>query len=198
MSCTTFTQTNPACRAVQLIEPDNTLLTAVSFGGVDQSLDETGSTPIPPGAASAIVYYVCHRQSHSSIIGLNIFTLTRSGIALPGSVAPVVVDANVNGFLVDFAGFPLSEGYILRWRVIVVGQVPVSAGVDNPESLRLRIPQARIFTVTFVFPRTTDTMALANCAWKTYYPCRLQRVVIGAGGSQDDAGLHGWPEPAPG
>ena len=54
------------------------------------------------------------------------------GIANPGNVEPVVVNQNINGFVVDFAGIPLAEGYILRWRV-VVNDVTINPIVGAPK-----------------------------------------------------------------
>lgn len=152
MSCDNFTRTNPSCRSIQIIEPDNTLSTSVSFGGVDQSLDESGSTPIlvQPIARMFVTFATVKASSNYRFEYLYIDTL---GINNPGAVVPVVVDTNVNGFLVDFAGIPLGEGYTLEWRVVVIGQVPIGEGATTPEHLRLRLPQARIFTASFVIPR---------------------------------------------
>jgi len=154
MSCQDFTATNPTCRSVQLIEPDNTLLTAVSFGGLDQSLDESGSTPVPVGPIARLFVTFATKKA-SSNYRFEYLYIDTLGINNPGAIQIVPVDTNVEGFLVDLAGLPLAEGYVLRWRVIVVGQVPIGEGVTTPENLRLRLPQARIFTATFVFPRTT-------------------------------------------
>src|SRR5215510_14428202 len=128
MSCQNFTSTNPNCRSVQLIEPDSTLLSAISFGGADQSLDETGSTPIP-FTLTARLFATFSTPKASSNYRFEYLYIDALGIALPGAVQPVVVSTTVTGFLVDFAGIPLSEGYILRWRVVVVGEVPADIGV---------------------------------------------------------------------
>jgi len=177
VSCDNFTRTNPACRSIQLIEPDSTLLTSISLGGADQSLDESGVTPIPisPVARLFVTFATPKASDDYRFDYLYIDVL---GVNNPGAVVPVLVDANVNGFLVDFAGVPLGEGYVLKWRVVVVGQVIRGVGIDTPEVLRVRLPMARIHTVPFEFPRSTDTYSFTELRVENLAtPADAQRVV---------------------
>lgn len=155
MSCQDFQTSNPVCRTVQLIEPEDTLLTSItSSGGRDQSLDESGSMTIPATLTAARLFVPFVTQKVSVNYRFEYLYIDTLGIANPGDVGPVVVNQTLNGFVVDFAGVPLSSGYILRWRA-VVQDVTINLIVDAPESLYLQLPQARTFTATFINPRST-------------------------------------------
>ena len=177
MSCSSFTQTNPACKTVQLIEPDNTLITSVtSSGGTDQSLDESGSNTLDPlGLARLFVPF--NTQKVSANYAFEYLYIDALGIANPGNVEPVVVNQNINGFLVDFAGIPIEEGYILRWRV-VVKDVTINLVVGAPESLRLQLSPTRTFTATFINPRNSATYGFSELRVENIIdPVSVQRIV---------------------
>lgn len=177
MSCENFQSVNPVCRTVQLIEPEDTLLTSItSSGGRDQSLDESGSITIPV-TPTARLFVPFETQKVSVNYRFEYLYIDALGIANPGNVEPVVVDQNVNGFLVDFAGIPISEGYILRWRV-VVQDVTINLIIDAPESLRLQLNTARTFTATFVNPRSTAIYGFSELRVENLIdPVDTQRIV---------------------
>ncbi len=160
MSCENFQTSNPQCRTIQLIEPSDTLLTSItSSGGRDQSIDESGSIALSVGSARLFVPF--ETQKVSANYRFEYLYIDALGIPNPGNIEPVVVDININGFLVDFAGVSIEEGYILRWRV-VVQDITINLIVDAPEDLRLQLSPARTFTATFVNPRSTTNYGFSE------------------------------------
>jgi hypothetical protein len=177
MSCQNFQTVNPVCRTIQLIEPEDTLLTSItSSGGRDQSLDESGSMTVPIGP-HARLFVPFETQKISANYRFEYLYIDALGISNPGNVEPVVVDTTLNGFLVDLAGLPLAEGYILRWRV-VVQDVTINLVVDAPESLRLQLNPARTFTGTFINPRSTALYGFSELRVENLTdPVDFQRIV---------------------
>lgn len=158
--CQNFRSGGSNCRSIQMIEPDDTLVTSTVSGARDQSLDESGSEIIPLSSGGRMrVNFVTHKISDN--YQFEYLYVDALGIANPGDVMPVVVNKDTFGFLVDLAGIPLSEGYILRWRV-VVQDITLSLVVDAPESLRLQLPQADTFTATFVNPRGSTSYGFSE------------------------------------
>ena len=175
MSCTS--DRNQACRTIQLIEPEDTLLTSIiTSGGRDQSLDESGSMTIPVSeVARVFVEFTVPKVSAN--YRFEYLYVDALGIPNPGNVEPVVVSQNINGFLVDLAGIPVEEGYILRWRV-VVQDITINLVVDAPESLRLQLNPARSFTATFVNPRSTTNYGFTELRIENLDdPVDSQRVI---------------------
>jgi hypothetical protein len=167
--------TDPSCRTIQVLEPD-TVLTGLTTGGTDQSLDESGSMTIPIGP-HARIFVPFETQKISANYRFEYLYIDALGISNPGNVEPVVVDQNVNGFVADFAGIPLAEGYILRWRV-VVQDVTINLIVGAPESLRLQLSPARTFTATFVNPRANAIYGFSELRVENLTdPADFQRIV---------------------
>lgn len=176
MSCSTFSTTSPACRTVTFIEPDDTVLTATSSGGADQSLDESGSTIIPLNTPEMRVYFVTPKAGTDYRFEyLYIDTL---GQTTPGAIIPVVSEQLASSFVVELAGIPLLEGYILRWRVIVVS-LTIGSLVDEPESLRVQIlKNTREQTFSFVNPRSSTNYGFTELRVENLLdPISTQRVV---------------------
>lgn len=176
-NCQDFTSTNPSCRTFTIIEPDSTLTNAISTGSHDQSLDEWGSEPITLGNVARL--HVDFLTPKASInYRFEYLYIDSLGLPNPGDVHPVVVDQTEFGFTVDFAGVPLDEGYILRWRVVVIDITGINI-FDVPESLRLQLPQARSFTATFANPRSTTGYGFSELRVENLVdPADDQRVIL--------------------
>ena len=159
MSCNQFQSQTPACKTFTFIEPDDTLLSVTSSGVKDQSLDEAGDTVIPSGVPRMRIDFVTPKASFN--YKFEYLYIDALGISNPGDVRIVVVDQNQFGFTVDFAGTTLSDGYILRWRVVVLN-LQGGLAIDAPENLRLQLPQARVYTATFVNPRSNTTYGFSE------------------------------------
>ena len=177
--CQSFRQGSSNCSTIQLIEPEDTLLTSItSSGGRDQSLDESGSMTIPFPNTSNRLFVPFETPKVSRNYRFEYLYIDALGISNPGNVEPVVVDININGFVVDFAGIPLNDGYILRWRV-VVQDITISLVVDAPESLRLQLNQdTATFTGTFINPRSTALYGFTELRVENLIdPVETQRLV---------------------
>lgn len=176
-NCRDFNSGGANCSTIQIIEPEDTLLTSItSSGGRDQSLDESGSMTLPVSPV-ARVFVEFETPKVSVNYRFEYLYIDALGIPNPGNVLPVVVDQNINGFLVDLAGVPIEEGYILRWRV-VVQDITISLVVDAPESQRVQLNPARSFTVTFVNPRSTTNYGFTELRIENLLdPVDSQRVV---------------------
>jgi len=176
--CQSFRQGSSNCNTIQLIEPEDTLLTSItSSGGRDKSLDESGSITIPFPSTSARLFVPFENPKVSSNYRFEYLYIDALGISNPGNVEPVVVDVNINGFVVDLTGVPLDDGYILRWRV-VVQDVTINLVVDAPESLKLQLSPARTFTATFVNPRSTALYGFTELRIENLIdPVEFQRAI---------------------
>jgi hypothetical protein len=154
-TCRDFTSTHPSCRAIQIIEPDDTLLTSVAFGGVDESLEETGVTPLAAGQSRVSVEF--ETQKVNDVYRFEYLYVDSSDPSTPIQcrIIPVPISRSVLGFVVDMSGAALADdGYILRWRVVVRSEVPTISGFPCP-SLRLQLPQAR-YSQLLVNPRASS------------------------------------------
>jgi hypothetical protein len=142
--CSQFGQTSPACKTIQVIEPDATLLTLTSSGSSDQSLDESGSTPLPALQPTAQVVFQTVKASAN--YRFEYLYVDDAGDPNSGSVVATPILMTTYGFTVNLVGLPMAPvipgaGYVLRWRVVVVDAVLEAGIIDAPESLRDQLTQ---------------------------------------------------------
>lgn len=137
-------------RVIQIIEPDSALATGQSSGGGDPSLDESGSVPLEVGVDTVEVTFQTPKASVN--YRFEYLYVDAFGIFNPVDIEPIVQLQTHFGFTVNLVVTPSEPGYFLRWRVIVI-EIPSIPDVGAPESIRLPLPVANLFTVFFGNPR---------------------------------------------
>lgn len=146
---------NQECRTIQVIEPDSTLVVATSSGSVDQALDESGSVALPIGTLATQVLFITPKASVN--YRFEVLYVDDLGIVAPFAIVPTVEDQTINGFTVKFSAAPPVDGFILRWRAVVVDTTLTPASYDQPLSIREQlVAGASVHTVTLASPRTTQ------------------------------------------
>lgn len=141
------------CKNIQLIEPDSDVLTEQESGSVDPTLSERGELILTAGQTSAKIRFTT--QKLSANYRFEYLYVDALGIASPGSISCVPVNQTIFDFTVEFAGEPITDGYILRWRVVVISVVQVPQ-IDQPESIYVQLPMSSVFTYTLTNPRSTQ------------------------------------------
>lgn len=152
MSCADFP--GSTCRTVTLIEPDDLALTATSSGSSDPSLDERGEVALAVGQSTVNVVFTTPK---SGTYRFEYLYVDYSDIVYPPAVISAVpITQTPYGFTVKLAGAPALPAYTLRWRVTVTDLIGgAGSGVDTPERLRIKLPQAELVVVEFVHPRSS-------------------------------------------
>ncbi len=140
------------CRVVQVIEPEGTVFVSSSGGSSDQSLDEMGSVTLAAGQTTVPVSFETPKAGEN--YRFEYLYVDAFGVANPGNIAPVPTIQTIYGFTVKLAGPSILAGYILRWRVVVI-EFGIGGVLDAPETIYTRLPQASLFTVQLVNPRST-------------------------------------------
>jgi hypothetical protein len=143
------------CRVVQVIEPEGTVFVSTSAGSTDQSLDEMGSVALTQGQTNLTVPFQTPKAGENyrfEYLYIDAFGVT------PGNVEPMPTIQTIYGFTVKFVGAAVLDGYVLRWRVVVI-EFGIGGQLDAPEAIYTRLPQASIFTVHLVNPRSATDYA---------------------------------------
>jgi hypothetical protein len=145
---------DPNTRNIQLIEPDNLLLTTTSSGAGDASLREFGEEPLSEGQSEVTVFFNVVKASPNYRFEY-LYVDAFGHLVEPGVINPVVVKASEIGFTVELAGTPPATGYTLKWRVVVIDTTVGSAQVDFPEVIYFQIPSgSSLLVVPFENPRS--------------------------------------------
>jgi hypothetical protein len=168
-------------RTITLIQPDDLVLSATSSGSSDLSLDERGELALTVGQASAQVVFTTPKAGDYRFEYLYIDNLDPeniSNISAQMSVVPVI--QTPYGFEVQLAGAPTALGYVLRWRVVVTHISGLAgAGLDSPERLRVKLPQADSLLVNFIHPRSSTDYGFSELRVENLDdPVALQRVIL--------------------
>lgn len=150
------------CDTIQLIEPDSTLPVGIAGGTADPSLNERGEVVLATGQSEVAVVF---QTPKSGLYRFEYLYVDAFGIVNPGTINPVPITQTAYGFTVDLAGAPPVEGYILRWRVVVV-TIGDAVAIDSPENLRVMlnwqvgtppIPGQGVQDILFANPRSNIT-----------------------------------------
>jgi hypothetical protein len=140
MSCAQFASSGTECRTVTLIEPDATLLSSISTGAVDQSLEEVGSLVLTESQSVANITFNTIKAGED--YRFEYLYVDALGFAPPGDIQAIPIVQTVYGFTVDLTG-PIRAGYILRWRVVVI-EFGIAGVLDAPETI-YRQPRSNHF-----------------------------------------------------
>ncbi len=151
MSCAQFSTTSPACRTVTVIEPDSTFLTSTSAGSTDQSLDEMGSEILEEGQTTATINFQTPKAGTN--YRFEFLYIDAFGIPNPGNVEAIPTIQTAYSFTVQLVGAQILDGYILRWRVVVI-ELGVGGQLDAPETIYIQLPQVNVLTVYLTNPRS--------------------------------------------
>jgi hypothetical protein len=151
--CSQFPFGSPSCQTIQVIEPDSTRQVAtVPAPGFDPSITEQGDVILSQGNGVVTVFFQTTKAGDYRFEYLYIDGL---GIGAPEIIPLVPVNQTIYSFSVDLGGYPLQDGYILRWRVVVVSLIQTPGDmIDAPESIRLPLTTTPVFSATFVNPRS--------------------------------------------
>ena len=153
--CTGFPSGTPQCATIQVIEPDSTLpTTTIPSAGFDPSMTEAGNVILYNNQQTQI--NVTFNTVKAGDYRFEYLYVDSLGLSSPGVIPIVPVSQSVYGFSVNLAGIPLADGYILRWRVVVVTivQAPPGQQIDAPENIYINLTLTNTFTVPFVNPRS--------------------------------------------
>lgn len=140
------------CKNIQLIEPDSDLLTEQQSGSVDPSLSERGDFILTANKVEATITFLTPKLSAN--YRFEYLYVDDLGDNSPGVVSCVPTTQTVFGFTVKFAGAPIADGYILRWRVVVISVV--TSQIDVPEVIYAQLPMTNVFSYSLVNPRSTQ------------------------------------------
>lgn len=140
------------CSTVQIIEPNSDLL--VDTAGTTSDVDERGELALTEGQVNASVMFVTPKLNTEYTF--EYLYVDAMGDIQPGAVVVIPTVRSVDGFGVAFAGAPIGDGYVLRWRV-VIARTSTLVQTDAPEDLYLQIPQTVLMTITFANPRSGTT-----------------------------------------
>lgn len=170
---------DPNTRNIQLLEPDDLVLTTTSSGSMDASLQESGEVALSAGQLVAEVHFSVTKASADYRFEY-LYVDAFGKFVHPGIINIVVVVANEFGFGVEFAGVPPEDGYVLRWRVVVISTSIGTAFEDFPETLYVRIPAlAAALTVTFLNPRSTVNYGFKELRVENLTdPLASQRIIL--------------------
>jgi hypothetical protein len=170
---------DPNTKNVQLLEPDDLILTTTSSGSMDASLQESGEETLSAGQMLVEVHFKVTKASPNYRFEY-LYVDAFGKIVLPGIINPVVVRANEVSFIVEFAGVPPETGYVLRWRVVVIDTLIGTAQEDFPESLRIQIPADTSFmVVTFENPRSSVNYGFSELRVENLTdPVATQRIIL--------------------
>jgi hypothetical protein len=170
---------DPNTKNVQLLEPDNLILSTTSSGSMDASLQESGSEILAQGASVLLVYFKVTKASPNYRFEY-LYVDAFGKIVNPGIINPVVVLTNELGFMVEFAGATPEAGYVLRWRVVVIDTLIGTAFEDFPERLRVQIPaNVSFLVVTFENPRSTVNYGFSELRVENLTdPVATQRIIL--------------------
>ena len=151
--CSQFPFGSPGCQTIQVIEPDPTAVVGtIPAPGFDPSVTEQGDVVLDVDDGIVSVTFSTVKAGDYRFEYLYIDAL---GIGVPQIIPVVPVNQSLYGFSVDLGAIVLQEGYILRWRVVVVSLVQVSSNlIDFPEAQRIQLPLAPIANILFVNPRS--------------------------------------------
>lgn len=139
------------CKTVQLIEPGGTVIKPV----IDPAVEEYGEMILGPGQSEVNVQFAEKKVSDS--YRFEYLYVDAFGIVNPGTIQPVVELQTMYGFTVELGGAPPEEGYILRWRVIVVSFEILGGAIDAPERFYVQIPQgASVLQLSFLNLRSNQ------------------------------------------
>jgi hypothetical protein len=157
------------CQTVQLIEPDFTLPTVtLPPPGNDPSLAEAGSIPLTTGQGVVNVPFTVPKAGDYRFEYLYVDDLGTT--SNPGVISLVPVSQTLYGFTVDISGVPVVDGYILRWRVVVIAISGTPTVVDAPENLYVLMPYEvpdviyphYSMVIPFVNPRSNTTYGFSE------------------------------------
>jgi hypothetical protein len=179
MSCEQFPLAGPQCRTIQVIAPDPLLVTGSIPGNIDPSIDESGSTPIPLNTTRMDVLFTIPKISENYRFEYLYVDAIAPDPNVPGAVEVVPVQTTRYGFSVKLAGLPLADGYILRWRVVVI-DVASTIFIDAPELIRVQLPvNARVFTATFTNLRSNEIYGFSELRVENLTdPPDTQRIIL--------------------
>jgi len=151
------------CNTIQLIEPDNTLLTGSNMGSSDPSLDESGATPLFAGQVQVDVSFGTTKASAAyKFEQLYVDILSDPSVLGGFTIVPTVLVQTQYGFTVGLSGAPPSTGYTLKWRVVVVSLQSL-VGLDTPESFYHQIPvNVAVVSINFSNPRSISTYGFSE------------------------------------
>lgn len=160
------------CNTIQIIEPDGDLPVDTTGASADPSLTERGEEVLTAGQTQVTVRF----QTQKLTAGYRFEYLYVDFIGSaqdnpnPGTIQAVPVQQSLTEFVVELAGFPVTAGYVLRWRVVVT-EISAIAVIDAPESMRIQLPGLHPgFTsapeikmdVPFVNPRSNTTYGFSE------------------------------------
>lgn len=176
------------CDTISVIEPNGDLPVSTAGGSGDPTLSERGEVILSAGNSEIAVPFVTAKASNE--YRFEYLYVDAFGVINPGTIMPVPVTQTQYGFTVDLAGVPPVDGYILRWRVVVVSLGPTST-VDAPESLYVQLnhtdlsdpPPQPVQDILFVNPRSNTTYGFTELRVEnviddplTQYPVFVQVV----------------------
>lgn len=142
------------CSTIQLLEPNSDVPVGIA-GETDPALDERGEEVLTTGQSEAVITFT--KPKISAMYRFEYLYVDAIDIVQPGVISVVPVQQTAYGFTVELAGQPVAEGYILRWRVVVIStEVMPTPTPDIPESIYVQLPQSSVHSVMFNNPRSTQ------------------------------------------
>lgn len=124
------------CDTIQIIEPDESLPVGTAGGSQDPSLTERGEETLAAGQTTVNVTFVTPKSSEQ--YRFEYLYVDAFGVINPGTIMAVPTVQTKYAFTVELAGEPPQEGYILRWRVVVIS-IGETGVIDSPESLYVQL-----------------------------------------------------------
>jgi hypothetical protein len=154
------------CQTIQILEPDGDLPVGIP-GSSDPALTERGDVILQDGQTQVVVNFVAIKLN--ATYRFEYLYVDSFGAVAPGVINAVPVLQTTAGFTADLAGAPIGNGYILRWRVVVIVTAlpPPSPTPDAPENVYVNLPMSQVFTYYFQSPRsiTTYTFSELRVEW---------------------------------
>lgn len=154
------------CETIQLIEPDGELPVASSQGISDPALTERGDVVLVTNQSSVSVTFSTAKTNAS--YRFEYLYVDDLGDNNPGTIQAVPVIQTALGFTVELAGVPPQDGYILRWRVVVVDFQSV-VQTDLAENLYLQLNHTigeqvaqPVQDIIFTNPRSTTSYGFSE------------------------------------
>lgn len=176
------------CDTIQIIEPDSSLPVGTAGGSADPTLQERGEVALAIGQSQVSVTFQTVKASE--VYRFEYLYVDAFGQINPGGILPTVQSQSRYAFTVDLAGAPPVEGYVLRWRVVVISTGPSSLVVDTPESFRVQLPfaigtipiplppQLLTLTVPFTNPRSNVNYGFSELRVENLDDDPVDQVVI--------------------